>query len=110
MRRFLSLSPRSNPEQEYFVNGVTESLTTDLSRITGSFIIARNTAFTYKGKPFDVKQIGRDPGSRMPATMEIRNSRPGADVRGRDGRRTIANKLSVRENRGIPRVHPRVCR
>ena len=49
-----------DPEQEYFVDGVTESLTTDLSRITGSFVIARNTAFTYKGKPFDVKQIGRE--------------------------------------------------
>ncbi len=49
-----------DPEQEYFVDGVTESLTTDLSRISGSFVIARNTAFTYKGKPFDVKQIGRD--------------------------------------------------
>jgi adenylate cyclase len=49
-----------DPEQEYFVDGVTESLTTDLSRISGSFVIARNTAFTYKGKPFDVKQIGHD--------------------------------------------------
>jgi hypothetical protein len=39
---------------------VTESLTTDLSRIAGSFVIARNTAFTYKGKRFDVKQIGRE--------------------------------------------------
>ena len=48
------------PEQEYFVDGVTESLTTDLSRISGSFVIARNTAFTYKGKPFSVKQIGRE--------------------------------------------------
>ena len=49
-----------DPQQEYFVDGVTESLTTDLSRINGSFVIARNTAFTYKGKPFDVKQIGRE--------------------------------------------------
>jgi TolB-like protein len=49
-----------DPEQEYFVDGVTESLTTDLSRITGSFVVARNTAFTYKGKPFDVKQIGHE--------------------------------------------------
>ena len=49
-----------DPEQEYFVDGVTESLTTDLSRISGSFVIARNTAFTYKGKPIDVKRIGRD--------------------------------------------------
>jgi TolB-like protein len=49
-----------DPEQDYFVDGVTESLTTDLSRIAGSFVIARNTAFTYKGKPYDVKQIGRE--------------------------------------------------
>src|SRR5713226_7668144 len=49
-----------DPEQEYFVDGVTENLTTDLSRISGSFVIARNTAFTYKGKHIDVKQIGRD--------------------------------------------------
>jgi TolB-like protein/class 3 adenylate cyclase len=47
-------------EQEYFVDGVTETLTTDLSRISGSFVIARNTAFTYKGKPIDTKQVGRD--------------------------------------------------
>ena len=49
-----------DPEQDYFVDGVTESLTTDLSRIAGSFVIARNTAFTYKGKPNDVKRIGRE--------------------------------------------------
>jgi TolB-like protein len=49
-----------NPEQDYFVDGVTESLTTDLSRISGSFVIARNTAFTFKGKAVDVKQIGRE--------------------------------------------------
>jgi TolB-like protein len=50
----------SDPEREYFVDGVTESLTTDLSRMAGSFVIARNTAFTYKGKHIDVIQIGRD--------------------------------------------------
>jgi TolB-like protein len=49
-----------DPEQEYFVDGVTESLTTDLSRIAGSFVIARNTAFTFKGKAHDVKQVGRE--------------------------------------------------
>jgi TolB-like protein len=48
-----------DPAQEYFVDGVTESLTTDLSRIVGSFVIGRNTAFTYKGKPLDLKQLGR---------------------------------------------------
>ncbi len=47
-------------QQEPFVDGVTESLTTDLSRIRGSFVIGRNTAFTYKGKAVDLKQIGRE--------------------------------------------------
>jgi TolB-like protein len=49
-----------DPEQDYFADGVTESLTTDLSRIAGSFVIARNTAFTFKGKAVSVKQIGRE--------------------------------------------------
>ena len=49
-----------DPEQEHFVDGVTESLTTDLSRIRGAVVIARNTAFTYKGKPLDVKTIRRE--------------------------------------------------
>src|SRR6478735_152809 len=49
-----------DPEQDYFVDGVTDSLTTDLSRISGSFVIARNTAFTFKGKAVDVKQVGRE--------------------------------------------------
>jgi TolB-like protein/class 3 adenylate cyclase len=47
-----------DPEQEHFVDGVTESLTTDLSRIRGAVVIGRNTAFTYKGKAVDLKQIG----------------------------------------------------
>ncbi|HLX15974.1 MAG TPA: adenylate/guanylate cyclase domain-containing protein [Bradyrhizobium sp.] len=53
-----------DPEQAYFADGVTESLTTDLSRISGSFVIARNTAFTFKGKHVDVKQVGRELGVR----------------------------------------------
>jgi TolB-like protein/class 3 adenylate cyclase len=47
-------------EHEHFVDGVTESLTTDLSRIRGAVVIGRNTAFTYKGKHVDLKQIGRE--------------------------------------------------
>ena len=49
-----------DPEQEHFVDGVTESLTTDLSRIPGAVVIGRNTTFTYKGKHVDLKQIGRE--------------------------------------------------
>src|SRR3984885_13961110 len=48
----------SDPSQDYFADGVTENLTTDLSRIRNSFVIARNTAFTFKGKSVDLKQIG----------------------------------------------------
>jgi TolB-like protein len=55
---FANLS--GDPEQGYFVDGVTESLTTDLSRISGSFVIGRHTAFTYKGRAVDLKQIGRE--------------------------------------------------
>src|SRR6516162_3165379 len=49
-----------DPEQDYFVDGVTESLTTDLSRIRGSFVIAHSTAFTFKGKAVDLRRIGRE--------------------------------------------------
>jgi TolB-like protein len=55
---FANLS--GDPEQDYFVDGITESLTTDLSRISGSFVIARNTAFTFKGKAMDVQKLGRE--------------------------------------------------
>jgi TolB-like protein/class 3 adenylate cyclase len=48
------------PKQDYFVDGITESLTTDLSRINGSFVIARNTAFTFKGKAIDVQRLGKE--------------------------------------------------
>ena len=49
-----------DPEQDYFVDGVTETLTTDLSRLAGSFVIGRSTAFRYKGKPYDATKIGRE--------------------------------------------------
>jgi TolB-like protein/DNA-binding winged helix-turn-helix (wHTH) protein len=49
-----------DPEQEHFVDGVTESLTTDLSRIRHAVVIGRNTSFTYKGKVVDSKQLGRE--------------------------------------------------
>src|SRR5450755_1615090 len=49
-----------DPAQDYFVDGITASLTTDLSRIRGSFVIASNTALTFKGKAVDVKKVGRE--------------------------------------------------
>jgi TolB-like protein/DNA-binding winged helix-turn-helix (wHTH) protein len=51
-------------DQDYFADGITDDLTTDLSHLQDSFVISRGTAFTYKGKPIDAKQIGRDLGVR----------------------------------------------
>ena len=51
-------------DQDYFADGITDDLTTDLSHLDGSFVIARNTAFTYKGKPVNAKEIGRELGVR----------------------------------------------
>jgi adenylate cyclase len=59
---FANLS--GDPAQDYFAEGVTENLTTELSRIRDSFVIARNTAFTYKGKSIDAKEIGKELGVR----------------------------------------------
>ena len=59
---FANLS--NDPAQDYFADGVTESLTTDLSRLRGSFVIARNTAFTFKGKNVDAREIGKELGVR----------------------------------------------
>src|SRR5262245_716040 len=53
-----------DPGQEYFSNGITEVLTADLSRISSLFVIARNTAFTYKGKAVNVQDIRKELGVR----------------------------------------------
>jgi adenylate cyclase len=53
-----------DPQQDYFSNGITEVLTSDLSRISSLFVIARNTAFTYKGKATNVHEIGKELGVR----------------------------------------------
>ena len=53
-----------DPSQDYFADGITENLTTDLSRIRNSFVIARNTAFTFKGKNIDTKEISKELGVR----------------------------------------------
>jgi TolB-like protein/DNA-binding CsgD family transcriptional regulator/Tfp pilus assembly protein PilF len=68
-----------DPEQEHFVDGLTESLTTDLSRIQRAFVIARNTAFAYKGKPIDAKTIGRELNVRY--LLEGSAQRSGARMR-----------------------------
>jgi len=69
----------SDSSQDYFADGVTENLTTDLSRIRNSFVIARNTAFTFKDKAIDVKQIARELGVRY--VLEGSVQRDGTRVR-----------------------------
>ena len=61
-------------EQQYFADGITEDVTTDLSRIAGMFVISCNTAFTYRNKPVNTKQIGRDLGVRYVLEGSVRRS------------------------------------
>jgi adenylate cyclase len=61
-----------DPTQDYFADGITEDLTSDLSRIAGSFVISRNTAFTFKGKAVDARQIGRELGVRYVLEGSVR--------------------------------------
>ena len=82
-----------DPQHDPFVDGVTESLRTDLSRVRGAVVIARNTAFTYKGKPLDVKTIGRElnvryvlegsvqrGGSRMRVNVQLIDAETGSHL------------------------------
>jgi TolB-like protein/Tfp pilus assembly protein PilF len=64
----------SDPEQQYFADGITEDLTTDLSRLGGTSVISRNTAFTYQGKRIDTRQIGRELGVRYVLEGSVRRS------------------------------------
>ena len=75
------------PEQEHFVDGVVDNLTTDLSRINGSFVIARNTAFSYKGKSVDLKQVGSE--------LNVRYALEGSVQRGGDRMRVNVQLLDA---------------
>ena len=77
-------------EHEHFVNGVTESLMTDLSGINNAFVVARNIAFTYKGKPVDAKQVGRE--------LNVRDILEGSIQRG--GNRMRVNVQLIDANTG----------
>jgi len=69
---FTNLS--SDPDQQYFADGITEDVTTDLSRIADMFVISRSTAFTYRNKPLDAKQIGRELGVRYVLEGSVQRS------------------------------------
>ena len=82
-----------DPEQEYFSDGITEDIITDLSKVSGLFVVARHTVFTYKGKPVKVRQVGqelgtgfvlegsvRKAGGRVRVTGQLINSKDGGHV------------------------------
>ena len=79
----IAVLPFSNmsddPEQEYFVDGITEDLITDLSKVSGLFVIARNSTFAYKGKSPDVRQVAKELGIRYVLEGSVR--RAGDQVR-----------------------------
>ena len=79
-----------DPEQEYFSDGITEDIITDLSNISGLFVVARNTAFTYKGKPVKVQQVAQELGVRFILEGSVRKASSrvrvtGQLINGKDG-------------------------
>ena len=74
----IAVLPFSNmsgdPEQEYFTDGITEDIITELSRFQSLFVIARNSSFTYKGKAVDIKQVGKELGVRYVLEGSIRKA------------------------------------
>jgi adenylate cyclase len=69
---FTNLS--GDPAQEYFNDGITEALTSDLSKFSSLFVIARNSAFTYKGKPVKVQEVSRELGVRYVLEGSVRKA------------------------------------
>jgi TolB-like protein len=77
-----------DPEQEYFSDGITEDIITDLSKVSGLFVVARNTAFTYKGKPVKVQDVSREVGVTFVLEGSVRKAGSRIRVTGQliDGR------------------------
>ena len=69
---FINMS--GDPEQEYFSDGITEDIITDLSKVSGLSVVARNTAFTYKGKPVKVPEVGKELGVNFVVEGSVRKS------------------------------------
>jgi TolB-like protein len=99
-----------DPEQDYFVDGVTESLTTDLSRISSAFVIGRSTASAYKGKAVDLKQIGRElnvryvlegsvqrAGNRMRVNVQLIEAETGAHLWGERFDKLVADFFDMQD-------------
>src|SRR5438046_10602509 len=97
-----------DPEQEYFSDGITEDIITDLSKISGLFVVARPTAFTYKSKPVKVEQVGRElgvarvrqgsvrkAGARVRVTAQLTGATTGRHVRTSRCDRDLTDRFTI---------------
>src|SRR5207248_8482495 len=87
-----------DPEQEYFSDGITEDIITDLSKVSGLFVVARNTAFTYKGKPVKVQEVAKDLGVNFVLEGSVRKAASrvrvtGQLIHGKDGGHVWAERF-----------------
>jgi len=107
---FTNLS--KDPDQQYFADGITEDVTTDLSRLSHSLVISRNAAFTYRNKSVDTKQIGRDVGVHYVLEGSVRRSGNKVRVsaqRDRRGERCafVGRAIRRRHERSVCSAHRR---
>ena len=72
MLPFTNLS--NDPQQEYFSDGITEDITTDLAKIPSLFVIARNSAFTYKGKAVKIRDVSKEMGVQYVLEGSVRKA------------------------------------
>ncbi len=99
-----------DPEQEYFSDGITEDIITDLSKISGLFVVARNTAFTFKGRPINLQEAGRElgvdfllegsvrkAGSRVRVSNQLVNSEDGGHVWAERFDRDLTDIFSIQD-------------
>jgi adenylate cyclase len=107
---FANLS--NNPDQEYFADGITEGLTADLSRIPGSLVVARNTAFSYKGNPVDAEQVARELDVRYVLAGGVRRDNEGVRLNAQmidaeTGRMSWAEEFYT-DRAGLAEVHKEI--
>jgi adenylate cyclase len=99
-----------DPEQEYFSDGITEDIITDLSKISALFVVARNTAFTFKGRPINLQEAGRElgvdfllegsvrkAGSRVRVSSQLVNSEDGGHLWAERFDRDLTDIFSIQD-------------
>ena len=100
-----------DPEQEYFADGLVEDVITNLSKISGLFVIARNSSFAYKGRQVDIRQVARDLGVRYVLEGSVRRAAnrlriTGQLVEGTGGTHVWAGKFDGRRRRRLQSTGP----